>query len=473
LLLCCLAGAAAGRAADRVDDYVRAEMRKQHIPGLSLAVVKDGKVIKAKGYGLADVELSVPATAQTVYQIGSITKQFTAAAVMLLAEEGKIGLDDKIAAHLDGTPDTWKEVTVRHLLTHTSGIKSYTGLPNFMSVTARLSTTKDGLIKLMAGYPLEFSPGEKWNYSNTGYFLLGLLIEKASGVSYARFLKERVFAPLGMTSTHLNDLKDIIPHRASGYVWDKGVLGNAPVIDMSWPYAAGALVSTVTDLAKWDAALDTDKLLKKASREAMWTPAKLTNGKTAGYGLGWGVGRTRGRRSLSHGGGIPGFITYKSRFPDDRLTVVVLTNLAPSNPGTIAQGLAGLYNEALLPPTLMKAAQTDPDPAMTRNLDAVLGDIAAGKESPLITAGWGATLRNLPPQAREELASWRKEQKAFTFLGADEITGPAAPDERNGEPVRRVCYYKMTTAAGPAVYWTFYLTPDGKVADAEPQPVSE
>jgi hypothetical protein len=121
----------------------------------------------------------------------------------------------------------------------------------------------------------------------------------------------------------------------------------------------------------------------------------------------------------------------------------------------------------------MKAAQTDPDPAMTRNLDAVLGDIAAGKESPLITAGWGATLRNLPPQAREELASWRKEQKAFTFLGADEITGPAAPDERNGEPVRRVCYYKMTTAAGPAVYWTFYLTPDGKVADAEPQPVSE
>ena len=196
---------------------------------------------------------------------------------MMLVEEGKVGLDEKITTYLTGLPEAWKNVTVRQLLTHTSGIKGYTDVPGFEKITL-VPASKEEVLKVVATYPLNFPSGDKWDYSNTGYFLLGMIIEKASGKTYAEFLKERIFTPLQMNATQINDLHTIIPNRANGYEWKDGALHNADFISMTWPFAAGAIVSTVNDLAKWDAALYTDRLLKTASLQQMWTPVKLNDG---------------------------------------------------------------------------------------------------------------------------------------------------------------------------------------------------
>ena len=196
-----------------IDDYIQGLMQKRHIPGVSIAVVRDGKVILAKGYGVANVELSVPATERTVYQLASVTKMFTATAIMMLVAEGKLKLDDRITERLSDLPAAWRDVTVRHLLNHTSGIKSYTSVKDFHK-TSRKDYDRRELLALVTKVPLEFAPGEKWSYCNTGYFLLGMLIEKVSGKEYGEFLDERIFQPLGMTQTRVNDLRAIIPDRA-------------------------------------------------------------------------------------------------------------------------------------------------------------------------------------------------------------------------------------------------------------------
>ena len=196
-----------------IDDYIQDRMRKSHIPGVSIAIIHDGKVVLARGYGMANVELSVPATENTVYQLASVTKTFTATAIMMLVQEGKLGLDDKINALLPDLPTAWSEVTIRHLLNHTSGIKSYTSVRDFFK-TARKDYTQREILDLVAKVPVEFAPGEKWNYNNTGYFLLGMVIEKETGKKYGDYLDERIFKPLGMTQTRVNDLHAVIPNRA-------------------------------------------------------------------------------------------------------------------------------------------------------------------------------------------------------------------------------------------------------------------
>ncbi len=360
--------------ADNVDDYIRVQMRRQHVPGLSLAVVRDGTVIKAKGYGLANVELGVPATADTVYEIGSITKQFTATAIMMLVEEGKIGLDEKIPAYLSGLPDAWKEVTVRQLLTHTSGIKGYTNVPGFEKLTL-VPASKEEVIKVVAAAPLEFPSGDRWNYSNTGYFLLGMIIEKASGKSYADFLKDCIFTPLQMTSTQVNDLHTIIAHRASGYEWKDNMLRNADFISMTWPFAAGGIVSTVKDLSKWDAALYTNRLLKPDSLSQMWTRVRLNNGTTSDYGFGWFLDKVKGHTHVYHSGGIPGFTSHITRYPDDQLTVIVLTNQM-GNTSRIGEAVAGLYLPAVAPVTYKPVE--DKEPLVTAQIRRIMEQSAAG-----------------------------------------------------------------------------------------------
>ncbi len=330
----------------RVDAYMRAEMAKRHVPGASVAVVRAGKVVLAKGYGLANVELNVPATPDTVYEMGSITKQFTATAIMMLVEEGKLALDEKITHYLPDLPTAWSGVTVRHLLTHTSGIKSYTSVPNLFSLW-RNDYTHAQIIQLVSGDPLAFPPGEKWDYSNTGYFLLGMIIEKVSGKAYSDFLTERIFRPLQMTATRVNDWSAIIKNRAGGYTWRFGALHNADFTSMTWPFSAGVLVSTVRDMAKWDAALYTEKLLKRANLQQMWTPVKLNGGSTFPYGFGWDLEDYRKHKLISHGGGIPGFTSYIARFVDDKLTVIVLTNTDSADPDSMAHAIAGIYLPAL------------------------------------------------------------------------------------------------------------------------------
>lgn len=328
-----------------IDDHVQGVMQKRHIPGVSIAVVQGGKIVLMKGYGLANVELSAPATESTVYQLASVTKTFTATAIMLLVKDGKISLDDEITDRLTDLPKAWENVTVRNLLNHTSGIKSYTSVKGFEK-TMRKDYARREIIDLVAKEPLEFKPGAKWNYSNTGYFLLGMLIEKASGKSYGEFMTDRIFKPLGMTKTRANDLRAIIPGRAQGYEWNGTELRNSEYTSPTQPFAAGMLVSTVADMVKWDSALANHTLLDKSTLEQMWKPTRLAKGE-AGYGFGWGVEKVNGRRLVSHGGGIPGFSSQISRFLDDDLTVIVLSNAEGGHAGSLARGIAGLLVPAL------------------------------------------------------------------------------------------------------------------------------
>lgn len=382
--LCCLfISQIVSAQTDKVDEYIKGEIEKQRIPGLSIAVVKNGEVALAKGYGLANVELKVAASPETIYQSGSVGKQFTSAAVMLLVEEGKVGLNDKISKYFEGAPETWKDITVRHLLTHTSGIKNYS--PTDFNYS--LDYTEDDLVKKAASFALDFQPGEKWSYSNTGYVLLGILIRKASGKFYGDFLKERVFGPLGMTTARIITEEDIVPNRAAGYRISKGVMKNQPYVSPSLNTTAdGSLYLTVLDMAKWDAALYGEKLLKKSSFDQMWTPVKLNSGKTQDYGFGWAFGKIRNHPIIEHGGAWQGFTTHIARFVDDKLTVIVLTNLSGANPGRIAHQVAGIYNAELKPVERQKI-KVDP-----KTFDAYLGEYQLDAETTLTISREGDKL---------------------------------------------------------------------------------
>ncbi|WP_165233887.1 serine hydrolase domain-containing protein [Aquisphaera insulae] len=362
-----------------IDSYVKEAMAKRHIPGASVAVVRDGKVLLAKGYGLANVELDVPATADSAYQLASVTKTFTASAIMLLVKDGKLSLDDRITERLADLPAAWKDVTVRHLLNHTSGIKSYTSTKDF-DKQMRKDFSRREILDLVAKEPLEFPPGEKWDYSNTGYFLLGMLIEEVAKKPYAEFMAERIFGPLGMSHTRANDLRAVIPGRVQGYEWDGKAIRNGEYVSPTQPFSAGMLVSTANDLVKWDAALRDHRLLDAATLEAMWKPAPLPKGGETPYGLGWGISKVNGHRRISHGGGIPGFSTEITRFPDDGLTVIVLANAEGGGAGSIASGIAGRIVPALAEKALEPIA--DADTPTTDRLRKVLEGALRGEVDP-------------------------------------------------------------------------------------------
>ncbi len=326
--------------ADKVDDYVKAEMQKQRIPGLSLAVVKEGVIVKAEGYGLANVELNVTARPDTVYKIASVSKQFIATGIMLLVQDGKIRVDDKVSAYLDGTPETWKEIMLRHFLTHTSGVVREG--PGFDPFKAQ----KDfDVIKTAYPLPLRFTTGEKYEYCNVGYFSLAEIISRLSGKSWGDFMNERVFAPLGMTATRPTSASEIVPNRADGYEWRSDKMQNAGEYIAVRP--SGAFLSSVLDLAKWDAALYTDKFLAASTREQMWTPVRLNDGKSHPYGFGWSLNALGNHRQVHHGGSLPGFRSHFSRFIDDKLSIIVLTNSGSASPETIVRGVAALYSPDL------------------------------------------------------------------------------------------------------------------------------
>ncbi len=295
-------------------------------------MVKDGQVVYRKAVGMASLELGVPLQPDMVFRLGSITKQFTAAAVMLLVEQGKIGLKDPIDKYLSGYPMQGHVITVEHLLTHTSGIQSYTDIPGWVTSRVMNEMTVQELVDGFKKEPMQFAPGEQYRYNNSGYVLLGAIIEKVSGKPYEAFVTEAIFKPLGMTGTYYGSNEPIIRKRAQGYTGPADKAANARYLSMTQPYAAGSLVSTVDDLARWDAALYTEALLKKPALEQMWTAFKLINGTSTNYGYGWGVSTLRGRRSIDHGGGIFGFSTYGLRVPDDRVYVAVLCN--SDNPKT-------------------------------------------------------------------------------------------------------------------------------------------
>jgi CubicO group peptidase (beta-lactamase class C family) len=318
------------RLRTELDGYMQAQVREHHFSG-TVIVARDGRMLLAKGYGLANVEWQVPNTLRTKFRIGSLTKQFTATLIMQLREAGRLNLQDSICKYLDPCVAAWQPVTLAQLLSHTSGIAGYGGKPNPGSPPAPPWTAAQ-IAASFRDRPLQFVPGTKWQYSDWGYCLLGLVIEKVTGKPYATVVDERIFEPLGMRDSGYDRPELILKERAAGYRWEGGVV-NAAYIDMAGPYAAGGLYSTAQDLYKWDQALYSDKVLPRPALELMWTEV-ISN-----YGFGWMVVRPTastsrpppwavpGHFQVVHPGNINGFSSEILRFPDDHTTVIVLANL--------------------------------------------------------------------------------------------------------------------------------------------------
>lgn len=355
LLFGLAASAAAQDLTPKFNEYLDALVKQSRFTGAAL-VARDGKVIFSKGCGLANVELDVPNTPQTKFRLGSVTKQFTATAILLLQERGKLSVQDPICKYVEGCPAAWNEVTIHHLLSHTGGIPNFTNFPDYLPKMMMPVTAKE-MIARFKDKPLDFKPGEKWSYSNSGYFLLGYIIEKVAGESYESFVQKNIFEPLKMMSTGYDHFDTILKNRATGYSVKKGTMVNSLYLDMTQPYAAGSLYSTVEDLFLWNEALYSDKLLSGKSREAMMTPVKND------YGYGLAIQTKWGRKMISHGGGINGFSTFIARFPDEKVTVVVLRNAdyGSPNPGQMSSDLAAIvFGEKYVIPAPIIEVKVDP-----------------------------------------------------------------------------------------------------------------
>ncbi|MEA1876804.1 MAG: serine hydrolase [Bacteroidota bacterium] len=308
----------------------------QNGPGVTVLIKHKGEVIYHKGFGMANVEQNVKMDAGHVFRIGSITKQFTACAILKLAEEGKLSLADDLQKYLPDYPTQGQVITIEHLLTHTSGIKSYTGLQEWTSELQRKDFTPIELIEYFKRDSLDFIPGERFMYNNSGYFILGYIIEKVSGLSYEDFIETRFFKALGMDDSRYDHPEEIIPMRVAGYNRDGSSLQNANYLSMTQPYSAGSLMSTVYDLSKWYEAVFSYQVIKEESLKLAHTAFELNNGKSTGYGYGWFIGNRLDRQTIEHGGGINGSLTKDLYFLEDDLFIAVFSNCTCFPPDPLA-----------------------------------------------------------------------------------------------------------------------------------------
>jgi CubicO group peptidase (beta-lactamase class C family) len=406
----------------KIDQYMAARVDRDHFNGTVL-LAKNGQALFCRGYGMANLEHDVPCAPNTKFRLGSITKQFTAMAILILQERGKLAVTDKVKKYISSAPKAWDDITIHHLLTHTSGIPNYTGFPDFLK-TLRNPVTLDELIAKFKDKPLDFKPGEKFKYSNSGYIVLGKITETASGRPYDAFLKEAIFDPLGMRDTGYDNAATILKNRASGY---SRLLGLAPAnsafIDMSIPHAAGALYSTVLDLLKWDRALDSEKLLPRKSIEAMFTPFKDR------YGYGWTIDNKFDQPRQSHAGGIPGFVTYIQRFPAEKLLVVVLSNFEASKVGTIGSDLAAIaLGGPYVIPREPKPVQVDVA-LLATYAGQYAGDSAEANEKLLITVTVDGNTLKVEPKGQARLLATPESEARF-YLKATDATLEFAKDSR-------------------------------------------
>ena len=415
--------------------------------------------IKIQGYGLANVETGLKVKPDTVFQIQSVTKQFTATAIMMLVEEGKVNVDDPVSKNLDGAPDAWKTITVRHLLTHTSGIKDFINEP---TASLRLDMTEDEVCQATLPRPLNFPVGSKYAYSNTNYHLLGMIIHKLTGRTWGQFVEERICKPLGMTDTRLYNHAAVVARRAAGYKragrgWTNGDFIAPSIL----AYAGGGLLSTVEDLAKWDAALYTEKLLKRSTLEQIWTSGTLNDGSKAGYGFGWAVGEfarspvRRARRSAYDRIQQSHRPLYRRQADGHRAGQPLR--------GVPAHHRAG--NRVDLPARHLRSACAR-GTAGTRSgtateIDEFIQDAGAGKPGPRhATAG---LLASMDENDRQDIADQLKARRSFGFLSAEDIG--ARRIERNGTPVQTTCFYRLTTKTGETWHYRFWLTSSNEIAD--------
>lgn len=334
--------------ASKIDEYVQ-ETYVGNLPGASFLVVKDGEVLYRSAKGMANVELGIPLQADMVFRLGSLTKQFTAASILMLEERELLNVEDTIDKFLPDYPyEIASKITVEHLLTHTSGIYSYTNIPGYMiSNEIRAELTTDQLVEVFADLDSPSDPGEAFAYNNSGYVLLGAIIEKVSGKSYEAFVQENIFDKLGMENSYYGGHQKIIPRRVDGYQFVGDDFSNALFLSMTQPHAAGSLLSNVDDLAKWDQALFSGQVISDASFRKMTTAGVLNNGQRHSYGYGLFIGEFNETPMIYHSGGIHGFATYASHVVDENLYVVSLSNGATRerNPGNTVQKIISLVLE--------------------------------------------------------------------------------------------------------------------------------
>jgi len=380
----------------RIDRFVRAEMERQHVPGVAVAVITAAGVAKLQGYGYANVEDMVPVTADTIFQSGSLGKQFTAAAVMLQVESGKLALSDSLTKFFPDAPASWQPITIRHLLTHTSGIPDYAD----GTFDYRKDYTEDELARFAYDLPLEFAPGARWSYSNTGYLLLGVVVHKVSGRFYGDVLADAVFRPIGMKTTRVISESDIVPHRAAGYRLEGTELKNQEWVSPSLNTTAdGALYFSARDLVAWDAAVRAQRVLSAASWREVLTPARLNSGKTYPYGFGWSLDERGGKPLHQHGGAWQGFKTHYARFLGRDLSIVVLANLRQADPQRFADGIAAVVDPALAVPPLRPI--DDRDPRITARMTQL---VERARERALAPADFAYRQHGFFPAVAERIA---------------------------------------------------------------------
>jgi len=441
---------------DDISAYVEKEMYARSIPGAAVAVLKDGALIFKKAYGTANLETDTPVHDDSIFELASVTKPFTATAIMLLVQEGKINLDAPVTTYIEG-PESWNTRTIRNLLTHTAGFP-LSGIVN-CGGSPLLTVTAKQALDYLKGLQMLFPAGALEEYSDAGYLLLGLVIERVSGETYGNFLRDKIFKPLHMDHTATEDRLAIVKNRVSVYSMQEKVLVNW---GRDWRYDVPSffgVLSTVDDLARWDDALAKGTLLDKTTLEQMWTPAKLTDGRVTHYGLGWEIGSWRGHRVVAHQGASG---TLLMRYPDEGLTVIVLTNLGnPSDNDVwaLARGISGIVNPELLPPHLM-SPHADPRPETTTALRNLVLAVGRGEPSTLILPGALDSINGLPPKAKEWALARLRVIGPLTYLGADEpARGRAAGQEFKAV---HTLYYRGPVDSGTA-YLIFALSADERL----------
>jgi D-alanyl-D-alanine carboxypeptidase len=324
---------------ERANNLMKARFDEQKFMGVALVAV-NGSPIFQKSYGWADLEWEVPQTPLAIFRLGALTKTFTAAAILQLAQKGSLQIEDAIGNHVQDLPKGWQHITLHQLMTHSSGIANYTNQPGFWTQVVIKSNTPQELVGVVRDKPLEFEPGKRWGYSNTNYVLLGMVIEQVSGMKYAGYMKQNILGPLDLKNTCYDLGRQVVKHRARGYAMSPEGIVNASYIDMSVPYAASGLHSTVSDMLRWDQALYTDKLLSKTWRDRMFSGHVTTTVDDSSYGYGWFITKQNGRTLYTHEGNFPGFATMISRYPESRTCIILLSNLATPHIGKMGDDLA-------------------------------------------------------------------------------------------------------------------------------------
>jgi D-alanyl-D-alanine carboxypeptidase len=407
--------------------------------------VQDGKPILRKGYGMAEIELGVPIAPDMVFRVGSVTKEFTAACILRLVEEGRLGLEDPVEKYLPDFPTGGRKVTIAQLLTHTSGIRSYTDMPSWFRRMSEDWTPRE-IQAFFQDEPFDFEPGTQWHYDNSGYVLLGEILERVTGRPYADLVAETIFRPLGMKDTRYGSDLPIVPNRVAGYQKTPQGIVNARFLSMTQPYAAGALVSTVDDLARWHRALDSGAVLKPESLRRMWTPVRLPGGADTRYGFGWMIWSYDGHAVVEHGGGINGFQTANLRLPDDRIYVAVLSNCGGcADPRSLALSAATLLAGAPWadrPATTLSTATLDRYAGRYRDADG--DDWLVEREDDHLVVSAGRSWRAFPKSedafffrdAVREIRFVVGPGGAVTGMQIDEFAGPAETAKRIETPAK-------------------------------------